>query len=576
MVTTHEPASGAPEMAAPIMMAFGGPVKQLRVTVLFRLILVIPQAIVLAFVAIAALVVLVIGWFGALFTGRLPSFAAEFLTGVLRWQMRVSGYQYLMTDRYPPFGLQHDDAYPIWLAAQPGRLNRWSVLWRLPLVLPASILAYIVQSGGFTIVAFIAWCIVLISGRMPPSLYLAYAASLRYQARVGGYALMLTSEWPWGLFGDKETLGVPGSTPGSAGYVAAQYGAPSAYGAPAYGAPQYGAAPAYAPPTGQPVAPPSAFGTPPVAAPTAPTAPAAPTAPRFPGVTFTFGGPSYLWGYSDDRSLCGIWSATDLSAPPQTWPIGEQGEAWTSFWQREPQAAAFEEPTTTPTVAPWSSSTGVTTAAPAPSYPVGVSPYASGGSYPAMGSAYPSMGSPHEPARSALPESGYTYPTKGTAADDPRWRLILAEGAKPLMVVFIVLGVLIGGLNVVLRLEGHQLQDIVAKAQVETAYDSLSSSVSSYETNITTCTGSLSCATGTSRTLGQAFGVFVGQVDRVRVPNDAAAAETALITVGSKAQSVFDQLGAAGSVTRYEQILQSNESVLRTFTQAYQHLLTQL
>jgi hypothetical protein len=73
------------------MMAFAGPVKQRRITVFFRIILVIPHWIVLFFVGLAALVVVVIGWFGALFTGRLPSFAADFLTGVLRWQMRVDG-----------------------------------------------------------------------------------------------------------------------------------------------------------------------------------------------------------------------------------------------------------------------------------------------------------------------------------------------------------------------------------------------------------------------------------------------------------------------------------------------------
>ena len=119
------------------MMAFAGPAPQRRLTVFFRFILIIPQFVVLIFVGIVAILFAVIGWFGALIMGRLPSFAADFLPGVLRWQMRVTAYFYLLTDRYPPFTLDADDTYPVWLAAQPGRLNRWAVMFRLILVLPA-------------------------------------------------------------------------------------------------------------------------------------------------------------------------------------------------------------------------------------------------------------------------------------------------------------------------------------------------------------------------------------------------------------------------------------------------------
>ena len=48
---------------------------QRRATVIFRIILAIPQFIVLFFLGIAAFFVSMIGWFAALFTGRLPEFA---------------------------------------------------------------------------------------------------------------------------------------------------------------------------------------------------------------------------------------------------------------------------------------------------------------------------------------------------------------------------------------------------------------------------------------------------------------------------------------------------------------------
>ena len=54
-------------------MWFSGSAPQRRATVIFRIILAIPQFFVLFFLGIAAFFVAVIGWFAALFTGRLPS-----------------------------------------------------------------------------------------------------------------------------------------------------------------------------------------------------------------------------------------------------------------------------------------------------------------------------------------------------------------------------------------------------------------------------------------------------------------------------------------------------------------------
>jgi hypothetical protein len=76
-----------------------------RLTVAFRLILAIPQLIVLALLAIAAVVVIVIGLFAVLFTGRWPKGLRDFVTGAFRWSIRVEAYLALLTDQYPPFNL---------------------------------------------------------------------------------------------------------------------------------------------------------------------------------------------------------------------------------------------------------------------------------------------------------------------------------------------------------------------------------------------------------------------------------------------------------------------------------------
>lgn len=74
---------------------------------LVKWILAIPHYIVLAFLAIATVVVVIISWFAILFTGRYPRGMFDFVEGFFRWGARVQGYAFLlMTDRYPPFSLK--------------------------------------------------------------------------------------------------------------------------------------------------------------------------------------------------------------------------------------------------------------------------------------------------------------------------------------------------------------------------------------------------------------------------------------------------------------------------------------
>lgn len=64
----------------------------------------IPHGIALAFYGLAAFVVTCIAWFAILFTGRYPRGMFDFVVGMIRWQMRVNAYLFLLTDTYPPFG----------------------------------------------------------------------------------------------------------------------------------------------------------------------------------------------------------------------------------------------------------------------------------------------------------------------------------------------------------------------------------------------------------------------------------------------------------------------------------------
>jgi len=90
----------------PVTFEVDYPEQSNRWSVALRLILVIPQVIVLFFVLLAWLVSAVIAWFAILFTGRYPEGLYTFGVGVQRWTLRVQAYLFLMRDEYPPFSLQ--------------------------------------------------------------------------------------------------------------------------------------------------------------------------------------------------------------------------------------------------------------------------------------------------------------------------------------------------------------------------------------------------------------------------------------------------------------------------------------
>lgn len=77
-----------------------------RLTVLFRLLLVIPAIIFGAIVGVAAWIGAVIAWFAILITGSYPPAILNFVEGTIRSVMRINSYYYFMTDEYPPLAFR--------------------------------------------------------------------------------------------------------------------------------------------------------------------------------------------------------------------------------------------------------------------------------------------------------------------------------------------------------------------------------------------------------------------------------------------------------------------------------------
>ncbi len=169
-----------------------------RLSTFFRLILVIPHIFALFFYGIVAYVCIFLSWFAILFTGRYPRGMFLLVAGFLSYSTRVNGYYYLLTDKFPPFGGgAPGDGYPVQLSVDfPDRLSRLTTFFRSLMAIPAEIVLYFLGLLG-AVLAFFAWIVVIILGRLPRGLFELMELPQRYQARVNGYVFLLTDTYPW-------------------------------------------------------------------------------------------------------------------------------------------------------------------------------------------------------------------------------------------------------------------------------------------------------------------------------------------------------------------------------------------
>lgn len=498
---------------APILLAVPERTEQRRLTVLLRVILLIPQWVALWALGIAAEVIAVIGWFGALFTGRLPRFAEAYLSGYLHWQIRVSAYQVLLTDAYPPFTLGDSD-YPVRVAIPPsGPLNRLAVLFRIILAVPAAIVSALLVWGGWTTVLFITWLIMLVTGTMPASLYQAYAAVLRYYSRYLGYLLMLTSEYPSEIFGDRLSRGELAMAQGTAGYPVA--GLP---GFPPQPASEPGGFPAER--QGQAEAP--GFPARPGGYPPEPgTQPGPPT---FPG---------QLTNYPPEPG--GQYGLPAYPGQPTNYPPEPGG-----------QPSAFV-----------------------------------GQSFPGQPATVPagpgSFGSPvGQPPETAL----FAQTTAGSP-----WPLVLSDGARKLIGLFLALGVVLvlAYVTVIAAVVGSAASSTATRnnaiAQVQASYSTLSGTLSSFQAKSTACQGNLPCVAALDRQASRAFDTFGTSVRGIAMPNGATTtAADQLATASQAAGQLLQRLGSATTAAQYEATINSAnvQQILNQVDVDYQNLGTQL
>ena len=87
----------------PARMDIVPPTTYNRLAVILRIIWAIPQFLFAIIVIIVLYVVMIVGFFAVLFTGKWPDGLRKSLMGCLFWATRVNAWYFLLADPYPPF-----------------------------------------------------------------------------------------------------------------------------------------------------------------------------------------------------------------------------------------------------------------------------------------------------------------------------------------------------------------------------------------------------------------------------------------------------------------------------------------
>jgi len=178
----------------PIKLINNDDLKRSRLTVFFRLLLLIPHAIVLYLWGIAAGIAVILAWIVGIFTGRIPDGLHNFMASYVRYQTRVTAYALILANPFPPFG--SSGTYPVDVEIAPSATqSRLTIFFRLLLAIPALILAYVFLLG-LEIVALFGWIVSILTGKMPQGLENLGTYLLRWETQSRAYTMLLTGHYP--------------------------------------------------------------------------------------------------------------------------------------------------------------------------------------------------------------------------------------------------------------------------------------------------------------------------------------------------------------------------------------------
>lgn len=131
-----------------------------------------------------------------IFQQRYPRWWFDFSRELARFEARVGAYAFLLTDQYPSTVEEQSVHLEIDYPNVETDLNRWYPLVKWLLAIPHYIVLVFLSIAAFFAV-ILAWFAILVTGQYPRSLFDFVVGVSRWALRVGAYAvLMVTDRYP--------------------------------------------------------------------------------------------------------------------------------------------------------------------------------------------------------------------------------------------------------------------------------------------------------------------------------------------------------------------------------------------
>jgi hypothetical protein len=184
----------------PVRVELDAPLEVARWRPFFNWVLAIPHLIISNVLTNVTGIVVFIGWFAILFTGKFPPGLFRFVAMSQRYQLRAVSHAIGLRETYPPFEFEMTSEDPGTDAAQyavdePEVLSRGLIFVKWLLAFPHYVALFFVVIG-----AFFAWIIgafaVLFTGAWPQGIRDFLVGTARWGSRVTAYVYLMRDEYP--------------------------------------------------------------------------------------------------------------------------------------------------------------------------------------------------------------------------------------------------------------------------------------------------------------------------------------------------------------------------------------------
>jgi hypothetical protein len=128
-----------------------------------------------------------------IFRQRYPRWWFDFVRELTRFGYRVGAYLFLLTDQYPSTVEEQSVHLEIDYPDAKNDLNRWMPLVKWLLAIPHYIVLVFLAIGAFFAVVF-AWFAILVTGQYPGALFDFIVGVGRWGLRVDAYAFLLVTD----------------------------------------------------------------------------------------------------------------------------------------------------------------------------------------------------------------------------------------------------------------------------------------------------------------------------------------------------------------------------------------------